>query len=339
MSSAIYVDFEAVKATPPAPAILGILIDRDGELRFEQVIVDSRLDAAVVAAPNLTVATLSETVARLTMLELPVVAWSVFDRELVAQADVDPALKHAWSDRYVNALALARTWRSKVHPGFTIVRASRFDAKHTLDQYAALAGCSNLARLRSGQPAKWIRHVQSQLLARRHYRRLTREAKRDWHNLLRYNRDDCHALRAIHRLASHELEKWRDYERADYVVFDGNREVRFRIGGNSTRMGALLHRHGAQRWAFLTAWNPGSQPLPGSENDARQNALLERLISGGFQCLRGEGRGADPSWPPEESVLALDIPEHAARAIGRAFHQLAVVVGRRGTPARLLSCL
>jgi len=338
MTDALYIDFEALKSTPPSPAILGVLTDRGGHIQFEQVIVDAALQSAAIAQPYLTAATLEATVSRLVASALPLVGWSVFDHDLVMHAELPRALKDAWHERYVNALTTARTWRTRVHPAFAIKRASKYDAKHTLDKYAALAGYGGVSRLRHGQPAKWIRHLRRQLKTRGQYRRVTKKTKRDWHQLLRYNREDCYALREIFMRATFELDKWRAYEQTDYVVFDGNRTVRFRAGSRSASLAALLVRHGAQRWAFLTAWNPGSQPLSRTENVNRQNGLLDRLVTDGYRCLRGEGRSADAAWPPEESALALDIPEGTARALGRTYGQLAIVVGRRGGPAKLVSC-
>jgi hypothetical protein len=47
------------------------------------------------------------------------------------------------------------------------------------------------------------------------------------------------------------------------------------------------------------------------------------------------GVGDDGSWPAEQSLLVLGIDKAEAVALGRAFEQFAVVVGRRGGPARL----
>lgn len=335
----IYVDFEATKTSPPAPAILGILRDMNDSESFEQVVLDDRLWPAVVAAPHLRRATLEETVATLTASGLPIVAWSVFDRDLVRNSPLAAALKQRWDARYVNALTVARTWRTQVHPRFRITRAGKHDAKHTLDQYAELAGHPSMARLRQAHPARWIRHLRAQLASRATYGRVTRQAKRDWRDLLRYNREDCLALRHVYLRATAELTTWRAYRRTTYCVFDESREVCFRVGGASGRLAQLMRKHAATRWALLTAWNPASTPLPARENDARQNALLERLLSSGYRCLRGDGRGDDPSWPAEESVMALDIPERAAVRIGREFGQLAIVAGRTGAPSRLVPCL
>jgi hypothetical protein len=317
-----------------------VLIARNGDEHFEQFILDERLYAAKVARADLRTATLASVVSELLALDLPLVSWSSFDCHLVSQTDVDAALKRTWTDLCVNALLEAKTWRTKVHPAFPIARASEHDAKHTLDQYAELADYAHVAKLRGAQPARWIRHLQEQLAARTHYRRVTKQAKRDWHKLLEYNRHDCCALREVYGKARFELEKWREYENTDYYVFDGDaKPIRFRAGSTKPRLDALLDRYGATRWAFLTAWNPGSTPLPDAENTKRQDDLLAQLLAAGYRCLPGEGRGEDSSWPPEESILALDIPENAARNMGARFGQLAIVTGRRGTPARLVACL
>jgi hypothetical protein len=100
----------------------------------------------------------------------------------------------------------------------------------------------------------------------------------------------------------------------------------------------LLRRHKAATWAFLTAWNPASVELSRAKNDARQDDLKRNLKSAGYECLSGEGIGDDPFWPPEESLMVLGISRGKAVALGRHFGQLAVVIGRRGEPARLVPC-
>jgi hypothetical protein len=251
---------------------------------------------------------------------------------------VQPSIKQRWTERYVNALATARAWRTKVHPAFTIAKAGPFAAKHTLDQYAALAGYPHVQQFQGATPAKWIRHLMKQMASGKHYNRVTAAATRDWHKLLEYNRHDCFALRHVYEKATRELQAWEAYEGTTYCVEDGARRVCFRIGSTSKALEALLERQGANRWAFLTAWNPASRRLSRAENDRRQTKLVDELMAAGYRCLRGEGRGTDPSWPPEESVLALDIPKRVARRFGRKFGQLAIVTGHRGFPSRLVAC-
>lgn len=335
-----YIDFEALKTEPGRPALLGILRVEGRKGHFEQVILDPRLAPGRVAATHVRTATLEDTVRELLAAGRPLVSWSIFDCNVVEQSDLDAALKAEWRARHVNALTIARSWRSKVHPGFRITRADQHAAQHTLDQYAALAGYPHLAKLRAGQPARWIRHLHAQLQARTHYRRVTKLTKRHWYQLLDYNRHDCDALRHVYERASFELQKWREYENTDFYVFEPERRpIRFRVGGHKPRLDALLERYGATRWAFMTAWNPASRQLPAAENESRQNEMLTELAARGYRCLGGEGRGADPSWPAEESVLVLDIPPASARAIGRCFGQLAIVTGRRGASSKLVPCL
>jgi hypothetical protein len=335
-----YIDFEALKHPSSSAALLGILIDRGDSESFEQVVLDERLRAAAVARPHVRYSTLDNVVSRIIGLDLPIVGWSQFDRDVVARSDVDPELTALWVARYFNALPEARKWRANVHPQFPVARASRFDPRHTLDRYAELAGYPDAAQFRGATPAKWIRHVLDQLAARTHYRRVTRQAKRDWHSLLEYNRHDCAALRHVHLIARSELQKWRAYASTDYYVHAGGRRpIRFRIDSVSARVDALLARYGSRRWMLMTAWNPESKPLPREENERRQTALIAELTAAGYRCLRAEGRNADASWPPEESVFVLDIPKHVARRIGHQYGQLAIVSGELGSPSRLVACL
>ena len=114
--------------------------------------------------------------------------------------------------------------------------------------------------------------------------------------------------------------------------------------------GKLVLRHGepaplldglldpaAPWWAFITAWNPGSRRLPRPENERRQKELV-RALSGRYRLFHGAGIGDDGAWPAELSVLALGIPPAEALALGRAWGQLAVLLGARGEPAQVTSC-
>lgn len=111
-----------------------------------------------------------------------------------------------------------------------------------------------------------------------------------------------------------------------------------RIGATSPPLDALLEQHGVRTWAFITAWNPGSRALSDAENHARHAALQFRLEALGLTVLPGIGEGPDGSWPPEESVLVLDIDRTTARDIGSEFGQNAIVVGSSHEPAELLIC-
>jgi hypothetical protein len=157
-------------------------------------------------------------------------------------------------------------------------------------------------------------------------------------SLLEVNRQDCLALQHVTLKAARELECWRAYERTTYCVDDSPGRIRFRAGDVSRSLDALVARHDATRWALITAWNPESVRLTRAENDVRQRSLERDAQQAGYQMLRGEGIGADPNWQPEESILILGISRKAARQLGRQYGQLAIVVGHRDGPGRLVSC-
>jgi hypothetical protein len=339
-SRAIYIDIESLKTDPPHCALVGVLTGTGGE-ELEQLIVDPRLAPARVAKRDrLRVAiwpgAVEEIVTRAVSDDRRIVGWSNFDRDRMAEARSD--LRGEIHARYVNALEIARPWRRTVHPGFKIERADQFAPKHTLDKYARLAGYEDVWALEDAAPATWIRHTLRQLEANEgRYRRITPEAKRDWHKLLAYNRHDLFALRHVVLAATRELTLWRAYDRTRFCVQDRTKRICFMAGSQNRRLDALLTRHGATRWAFITAWNPGSRPLSKSENARRHAELRAAVTDAGLEALDGEGVGEDASWPSEQSLLILNISRGKAISLGRRFGQLAIVVGRRGEASTLVA--
>lgn len=89
-------------------------------------------------------------------------------------------------------------------------------------------------------------------------------------------------------------------------------------------------------WAFITAWNPMSQPLPLQENRERAARLAAEL--GARAVLAGLGVPDEPGWTPEESLLVLGIGIDDAVALARRYMQRAIVAGDYGGPARLVEC-
>lgn len=336
---AIYIDFECRATKPPSPALLGVLVGSDDE-DLQQIITDERLASARVASRRSRVASAHDSagalVARAIGESRRIVGWSFFDRERLIEAR--PDLEAAIKDRYVNALQIARPWRKALHPKVRIEREDQYAAKHTLDKYARLAGYPDASALANAAPAKWIKHTLEQIAKRGSYRNVTKQTKRDWHDLLDYNRHDCLALRHILLKAARELECWRGYERTRFCVEDGRRTFSFMAGSKSGKLDALLERHGARSWAFITAWNPASVELGRDENAARQREFRLEIEARGYEWLPGEGIGADAAWQPEESLMVLGMGRKEAKALGRSFGQLAVVVGHRGFPARLVPC-
>jgi hypothetical protein len=135
-----------------------------------------------------------------------------------------------------------------------------------------------------------------------------------------------------------EVALWRAYEQAVFRVVDGDRPITFRIGRLSARLDRLLERHAARRWAHITAWNPSSIPLPKAENARRQRRLLAALKRAGFVSLEGDGADPKGRWTPEPTAFVLGIGVREAQRLGREYAQLAIVVGQRGKPPRLVAC-
>ena len=124
------------------------------------------------------------------------------------------------------------------------------------------------------------------------------------------------------------------YRATEYHVF-ANPPFVLRIGERCAPLDALLARSGAAGAAFLTAWNPYSEPAPLPVNSARQSDLIGIVEARGWRHWPGEGRGADPDWPPEPSILVVGPSREEARALARDFRQHAIVWVAAGEPAEL----
>jgi hypothetical protein len=109
-----------------------------------------------------------------------------------------------------------------------------------------------------------------------------------------------------------------------------------RIGARHQAFDAELEATGAQCWAVVTAWNPGSLPRSAEENAAAQAELLKAVAELGLSSWAAEGKADAGGWR-EESLCVLELDAARAVALGRRFGQLAVVVGQRFGAAQLLS--
>ena len=96
----------------------------------------------------------------------------------------------------------------------------------------------------------------------------------------------------------------------------------------------LLIINNSVEWAYITAWNPYSEPTDFAQNVERNNMLKKDLIK--YRIFEGEGVGADPKWEPEKSFLVLGINREDAINIGRSYRQNAIVVGSLHSVAELV---
>lgn len=104
-----------------------------------------------------------------------------------------------------------------------------------------------------------------------------------------------------------------------------------RVGGRAG-VAALLARLGSREAALLTAWNPRARPQPEGRNRRAARALDWHLRR--IRVLAAESRLR--SW--REEMRAAALPRPRAVVLARRFRQAAIIVLRRGAPARLVWC-
>ncbi len=130
----------------------------------------------------------------------------------------------------------------------------------------------------------------------------------------------------------------RAYRNTTYLVDHPEGTFGILLGEPCLRLDALLAAHGVSCWAYVTAWNPRSEPMPAELNAARHADLLACVSQSGYSVLPGHGQPDCGDWVAEESLLILGMAEAAALALGAQFGQRAIVVGRMGGDAELRWC-
>lgn len=105
------------------------------------------------------------------------------------------------------------------------------------------------------------------------------------------------------------------------------------VGKESKELLDLFQSDKCQDAAFITAWNPYSQPTSQTDNDAAQARLILELENDGYKTL--EGMGVDPTgeWPGEPSILVLGLSKNDAIIVATSFNQNAIIcIGMNGIP-------
>lgn len=116
----------------------------------------------------------------------------------------------------------------------------------------------------------------------------------------------------------------RKYEETEYRVLRDGGPFVLALGRPSAELARLYRERGAATAAFITAFNPYSQPATAQQNDAANARLREELARLGLDFV--EALGSDPAghWQ-EASFLVLGIGREQAEALGRAYRQNALV--------------
>lgn len=118
--------------------------------------------------------------------------------------------------------------------------------------------------------------------------------------------------------------------RADGQVFD------LRVGQPAATFASWLQTRGIDKFAIITAYNPGSRLLPAVENAERQARLQAVLQARGWLAGEGENLADGSVWPIEPTCLAVGLSCQALRLLAIEYGQKAVLVGRGDAVPQLL---
>ena len=95
-------------------------------------------------------------------------------------------------------------------------------------------------------------------------------------------------------------------------------------GSEFYNMAALLQKHGASTAAFITAYNPLSQPTDEAINKHKQGELVNE-VKARWQFLEGEGTDYNGNWPAEPSLFVFGISFEDAIELGVRYGQNAIL--------------
>lgn len=126
------------------------------------------------------------------------------------------------------------------------------------------------------------------------------------------------------------------YRATVYRVFLPQGAIDLQLDVASPDLARWLEEEGADTWAILTAFNPGSVILSDDENAERQSALEIRLLEEGLEPYASENIPASESGPIEQSCLVPHLSAALALAIAGQFEQNAILHGAGDGVPRLL---
>ena len=126
------------------------------------------------------------------------------------------------------------------------------------------------------------------------------------------------------------------YIETDYVVHT-QPAITLRVNEQSPQMMKLHKQHRVACSAFITAFNPYSQPCTPEVNLSRQQELICELKVRSLKFIEGIGQHSSNDWPGEPSLLVLGLSLEAAKTLGSRFEQNALLwLGADGIPELVL---
>lgn len=121
------------------------------------------------------------------------------------------------------------------------------------------------------------------------------------------------------------------YAEAEYVVEHGGQTLRVQVGRPAADLEASLP---ATRYAFITAWNPASNPRSDRDNRLADARLVARIESFGLSRQPAWAQSPDGRWH-EPGWLLLDTPNAQVLELAHEFCQAGVLDWARGEPVSL----
>lgn len=122
-------------------------------------------------------------------------------------------------------------------------------------------------------------------------------------------------------------ERLRDAYLATDYFFEG---FTLNIGHRHPAFDAWLSGHGLTNYAFLTPYNPFSQPRLEAGNHRALKQLYNLLDGNNIPYGPAEARDPSGEWPAEVGVFLFNVPPSLVHQLGRLFQQFAVVEGKVG---------
>jgi Protein of unknown function (DUF3293) len=111
------------------------------------------------------------------------------------------------------------------------------------------------------------------------------------------------------------------YREAIYVVHLGDGEIALQVGKANAALAQLMQDWKVTTAAFLTAFNPYSQVVDPTENEARQKSIWSDAQPMCPKIFPGIGRDKNDQWPHELSMLALGIRLEDAQTLADRYEQ------------------
>ena len=139
------------------------------------------------------------------------------------------------------------------------------------------------------------------------------------------------------------LRLWEAYLRAEYWVGFPDNRILLQIGDHAAGLSRLAPAAGGEfafdeSWAYITAWNPGSEVRMEFMNREKQEDMELFLRGAGYALLPGVAHDPTGQWPDEEGVLVFGLGWEKALMLGRRFHQNAILAGIGEEVVQLLRC-